>query len=107
MKKAYPGHAKRVMLGGMVVSAPVHVHKMGHRRGRRHQRARLERRDVGSLHPMDPARDITVIENTPIDYLDFASPQSGLGSKIGWTRPTSCRPKPTANGARRSRWTRM
>jgi 4-hydroxy-3-polyprenylbenzoate decarboxylase len=32
---------------------------------------------------MDPARDITLIENTPIDYLDFASPQSGLGSKIG------------------------
>lgn len=32
---------------------------------------------------MDPARDITVIENAPIDYLDFASPESGLGSKIG------------------------
>jgi 4-hydroxy-3-polyprenylbenzoate decarboxylase len=32
---------------------------------------------------MDPARDITVIENTPIDYLDFASPESGLGSKVG------------------------
>ena len=32
---------------------------------------------------MDPARDITLIENTPIDYLDFASPHSGLGSKIG------------------------
>ncbi len=32
---------------------------------------------------MDPARDITLIENTPIDYLDFASPVSGLGSKIG------------------------
>jgi len=32
---------------------------------------------------MDPARDITVVENTPIDYLDFASPQSGLGGKIG------------------------
>ena len=32
---------------------------------------------------MDPARDITVIENTPIDYLDFASPVSGLGGKVG------------------------
>lgn len=32
---------------------------------------------------MDPARDITMIENTPIDYLDFASPVSGLGSKVG------------------------
>ena len=32
---------------------------------------------------MDPARDTTIIENTPIDYLDFASPVSGLGSKMG------------------------
>jgi 4-hydroxy-3-polyprenylbenzoate decarboxylase len=32
---------------------------------------------------MDPARDCMVIENTPIDYLDFASPVSGLGSKMG------------------------
>ena len=33
---------------------------------------------------MDPARDTVVIENTPIDYLDFASPVAGLGSKIGF-----------------------
>jgi len=32
---------------------------------------------------MDPARDTIMIENTPMDYLDFASPTSGLGSKIG------------------------
>jgi 4-hydroxy-3-polyprenylbenzoate decarboxylase len=32
---------------------------------------------------MDPARDVTLVENTPIDYLDFASPQPGLGSKMG------------------------
>jgi len=32
---------------------------------------------------MDPARDIVLVEGTPIDYLDFASPESGLGSKIG------------------------
>jgi 4-hydroxy-3-polyprenylbenzoate decarboxylase len=32
---------------------------------------------------MDPARDTTMVENTPIDYLDFASPVSGLGSKMG------------------------
>ena len=32
---------------------------------------------------MDPVRDVTLIENTPIDYLDFASPESGLGGKIG------------------------
>jgi 4-hydroxy-3-polyprenylbenzoate decarboxylase len=32
---------------------------------------------------MDPARDTTLVENTPIDYLDFASPISGLGGKMG------------------------
>ena len=32
---------------------------------------------------MDPARDTLLVENTPIDYLDFASPVSGLGSKMG------------------------
>jgi len=32
---------------------------------------------------MDPVRDITLVENTPIDYLDFASPEPGLGGKIG------------------------
>jgi len=32
---------------------------------------------------MDPVRDIVTIENTPIDYLDFASPESGLGGKLG------------------------
>jgi 4-hydroxy-3-polyprenylbenzoate decarboxylase len=33
---------------------------------------------------MDPGRDTVIIDNTPIDYLDFASPVSGLGSKIGF-----------------------
>jgi 4-hydroxy-3-polyprenylbenzoate decarboxylase len=33
---------------------------------------------------MDPIRDTVLINNTPIDYLDFASPVSGLGSKIGF-----------------------
>ena len=33
---------------------------------------------------MDPARDSLILENTPIDYLDFASPVSGLGGKIGF-----------------------
>jgi len=32
---------------------------------------------------VDPQRDVTIVENTPIDYLDFASPVSGLGSKMG------------------------
>ena len=33
---------------------------------------------------MDPRRDTVIIDNTPIDYLDFASPVSGLGSKVGF-----------------------
>ena len=32
---------------------------------------------------MDPVRDTMLVENTPIDYLDFASPISGLGGKMG------------------------
>jgi 4-hydroxy-3-polyprenylbenzoate decarboxylase len=32
---------------------------------------------------VDPKRDLTILEHTPIDYLDFASPESGLGSKLG------------------------
>ena len=83
MKKAYPGHAKRVMLGAwsylrqfmytkwvIVVDDSVN--------------ARDWKEVVWAISTkMDPARDITVLENTPIDYLDFASPESGLGSKIG------------------------
>ncbi|MBT4711564.1 MAG: UbiD family decarboxylase [Alphaproteobacteria bacterium] len=42
---------------------------------------------------MDPARDITLVENTPIDYLDFASPVSGLGSKIGLDATTKIPPE--------------
>ena len=83
MKKAYPGHAKRVMMGVwsylrqftytkwvIVVDEDVN--------------ARDWKDVMWALSTrMDPARDITVIENTPIDYLDFASPEDGLGSKIG------------------------
>ena len=83
MKKAYPGHAKRVMMGAwsylrqfmytkwvIVVDDDINARDW---------------KDVmwAMSTRMDPARDITVIENTPIDYLDFASPESGLGSKIG------------------------
>ena len=83
MRKAYPGHAKRVMLAVwsylrqfmytkwvIVVDADIDARNW---------------KDVmwAVSTRMDPSRDITVIENTPIDYLDFASPESGLGSKIG------------------------
>jgi 4-hydroxy-3-polyprenylbenzoate decarboxylase len=84
MKKQYPGHAKRIMLGVwsflrqfmytkfvIVTDDDVNVRDW---------------RDViwAMTTRMDPARDLTLIENTPIDYLDFASPVSGLGSKAGF-----------------------
>ncbi|HEU0217979.1 MAG TPA: UbiD family decarboxylase [Stellaceae bacterium] len=42
---------------------------------------------------MDPVRDVTLVENTPIDYLDFASPESGLGGKIGLDATTKLPPE--------------
>ena len=42
---------------------------------------------------MDPVRDVTLVENTPIDYLDFASPDSGLGGKIGLDATTKLPPE--------------
>ena len=54
-----------------------------HRGGRGHRRPELEGRGLGALDEGRPGRDVTLVENTPIDYLDFASPVSGLGSKMG------------------------
>jgi 4-hydroxy-3-polyprenylbenzoate decarboxylase len=83
MKKAYPGHAKRVMLGVwsylrqfMYTKWVIVVDDDIDARNWKDVMWAISTR-------MDPARDITVIEGTPIDYLDFASPESGLGSKIG------------------------
>ncbi|MEN8168087.1 MAG: 4-hydroxy-3-polyprenylbenzoate decarboxylase [Pseudomonadota bacterium] len=84
MKKQYPGHAKRVMLGVwsflrqfMYTKFVILVDEDVNAR---------EWTDViwAMTTRMDPARDTTIIENTPIDYLDFASPVSGLGAKIGF-----------------------
>mgnify|MGYP001793548693 FL=1 len=83
MKKAYPGHAKRVMLGVwsylrqfMYTKWVIVVDDTVNARDWKEVMWAISTK-------MDPARDITVIENTPIDYLDFASPEDGLGSKIG------------------------
>jgi 4-hydroxy-3-polyprenylbenzoate decarboxylase len=83
MKKAYPGHAKRVMMGAwsylrqfMYTKWVIVVDEDIDPRDWKEVMWALSTR-------MDPARDITLIENTPIDYLDFASPVSGLGSKAG------------------------
>ncbi|MDD9904818.1 MAG: UbiD family decarboxylase [Rhodospirillaceae bacterium] len=83
MKKAYPGHAKRVMMG--VWS---YLRQFSYTKWVIVVDDDIDARDWKDVMwavstRMDPARDITVIENTPIDYLDFASPDSGLGSKIG------------------------
>jgi 4-hydroxy-3-polyprenylbenzoate decarboxylase len=83
IRKAYPGHAKRVMMGvwsflrQFVYTKFVIVAD-----------ADIDARDWKDVMwavatRMDPARDITVLTNTPIDYLDFASPVAGLGGKIG------------------------
>ncbi|MBK6999072.1 MAG: 4-hydroxy-3-polyprenylbenzoate decarboxylase [Rhodoferax sp.] len=83
IKKAYPGHARRIMMGVwshlrqfmytkfiVVVDDDVNV--------------RDWREVIWALTTrVDPVRDTMHVENTPIDYLDFASPVSGLGSKMG------------------------
>ena len=84
MKKQYAGHAKRVMFGVwsflrqfmytkfvIVTDDDVNVRDWN---------------DViwAMTTRMDPVRDTTLVGNTPIDYLDFASPVSGLGGKVGF-----------------------
>ncbi len=83
MKKQYPGHAKRIMLGvwsflrqfmytKFVIVCDDDVN------------ARDWNDVIWAITTrMDPSRDTVMIDNTPIDYLDFASPVSGLGSKMG------------------------
>ena len=84
IKKAYPGHAKRVMFGAVELPAPVHVHQVHRRHRRRRGHPRLEGSDLGHHHAHGPgARHARWCEHTPIDYLDFASPVSGLGGKMG------------------------
>jgi len=83
MKKQFPGHAKRVMMGVwsflrqfmytkfiIVTDDDIDIRNW---------------EDViwAITTRMDPSRDTVMIDNTPIDYLDFASPVSGLGSKMG------------------------
>jgi len=83
LKKQYPGHAKRVMMGMwsflrqfiytkfvIVVDEDIDI--------------RSWEEVIWAISTrMDPIRDTVLIDNTPIDYLDFASPVAGLGSKMG------------------------
>ena len=83
MKKAYPGHAKRVMMGVWSFLRQFMYTKF----------VIVTDDDINARDwhdviwaittRVDPTRDTTLIDNTPIDYLDFASPVSGLGSKMG------------------------
>ncbi|XVN41784.1 MAG: UbiD family decarboxylase [Rickettsia endosymbiont of Argas persicus] len=83
IKKSYPGHAKRIMLGIwsylrqfmyskfiIVVDEDIDI--------------RNWKEVIWAISTrVDPKRDTVFIDNSPIDYLDFASPESGLGSKMG------------------------
>jgi 4-hydroxy-3-polyprenylbenzoate decarboxylase len=83
IKKAYPGHAKRVMFGIwsflrqfmytkfiIVCDDDIDI--------------RDWKEVIWAMTTrVDPIRDMTLVDRTPIDYLDFASPISGLGSKVG------------------------
>ncbi len=83
IKKSYPGHARRIMMGvwshlrqfmytKFIVGVDGDVN------------VRDWREVIWALTTrVDPVRDTMMVENTPIDYLDFASPVSGLGSKMG------------------------
>jgi len=83
IKKQYPGHAKRVMMGVWSFLRQFMYTKF----------IIVTDDDVNARDwndviwaittRMDPTRDTTLIDSTPIDYLDFASPVSGLGSKMG------------------------
>ncbi len=83
IRKEYPGHAKRIMMGIWSTLRQFMYTKY----------IIVTDDDIDARNwndviwalttRTDPARDTTIIENTPIDYLDFASPTSGIGSKIG------------------------
>ncbi|HIE65287.1 MAG: UbiD family decarboxylase [Nitrospira sp.] len=93
MKKEFPGHAKRIIMGIwgflkqflyvkyiIIVDLDINIRKW---------------EDVvwAISTQVDPARDTFIIENTPIDYLDFASPEPGLGSKMGIDATTKIYPE--------------
>ena len=97
IKKSYPGHAKRIMMGvwsflrQFIYTKFVYIVDDD-----------INCRDWKDVMwavstRMDPARDITIISDTPIDYLDFASPHSGLGSKIGFDATNKMPPETSRN----------
>jgi 4-hydroxy-3-polyprenylbenzoate decarboxylase len=105
IRKAYPGHAKRVMFGVwsflrqfMYTKIVIVVDDD------------IDARDWKDVMwavstRMDPVRDVTLVENTPIDYLDFASPESGLGGKIGFDATNKLPPETRRDWGRKIRMT--
>lgn len=83
MKKQYPGHAKRVMMGVWSFLRQFMYTKFVIVLDDDVDARNWEDVMWAITTRMDPARDTVMVENTPIDYLDFASPVSGLGSKMG------------------------
>jgi 4-hydroxy-3-polyprenylbenzoate decarboxylase len=83
MKKQYPGHAKRVMMGVWSFLRQFMYTKFVIVLDDDVDARNWEDVIWAITTRMDPARDTVMVENTPIDYLDFASPVSGLGSKMG------------------------
>lgn len=83
IKKQYPGHAKRVMLGVWSFLRQFMYTKFVIVCDDDIDARNWEDVIWAITTRMDPSRDTVLIDNTPIDYLDFASPVSGLGSKMG------------------------
>ncbi|WP_189444421.1 4-hydroxy-3-polyprenylbenzoate decarboxylase [Salinicola rhizosphaerae] len=83
MKKQYPGHAKRVMMGVWSFLRQFMYTKFVIVLDDDVDARNWEDVIWAITTRMDPARDTVMVENTPIDYLDFASPVAGLGSKMG------------------------
>jgi 4-hydroxy-3-polyprenylbenzoate decarboxylase len=83
MRKEYPGHAKRIMLGVWSFLRQFMYTKFVIVTDEDVDARNWEDVIWAMTTRMDPQRDCVFIENTPIDYLDFASPVSGLGSKVG------------------------
>jgi 4-hydroxy-3-polyprenylbenzoate decarboxylase len=100
IRKAYPGHARRMMMGVwsylrqfaytkyvVIVDEDINVRDW---------------KDViwAIVTRADPVRDTVLVENTPIDYLDFASPVSGLGGKLGIDATNKAPPETTRTWGR-------
>lgn len=84
MRKEYPGHAKRVMLGVWSFLRQFMYTKFIIVTDDDINARNWEDIIWAMTTRMDPRRDSVFVDNTPIDYLDFASPVAGLGSKVGF-----------------------